>query len=440
MKALGGEEAKFPNDAFIILPFDETESLMPQHTPAGDYLWTLPPKTHVLWGPFSDRKEKELNQTTVIRSKAELKKFPHNPRAQVLIGQPAQPAGYDIGGATQNIPGSSWGVFTIAATIPIALLVGLWMYKIRPGRTVEASIIGAVLVLGATVLGGTLKDSSFAHFFDLTQTQVTWAMAVYGFVAAVLPVWLLLAPRDYLSTFLKIGTIGVLVLGVIVANPKLEAPAMNQPFFSGGPVLGSTAPIFPFLFTTIMCGAISGFHSLVSSGTTSKMIRRERDARTIGYGAMLVEGLVGIVALIAAASLSPADYYAMNVDNAVQPQWHDRILAVGGGGGIEHLSDYETLAHEPLRGRTGGAVTLAVGMAHIFDSAVTRVGSGAKMRSKNCGRTGITSRSCSRRCSSSPPSTPAPASAGFYCRKSPAACIPNSAIAGGCRGRSSARD
>jgi len=192
----------------------------------------------------------------------------------------------------------------------------------------------------------------------------------------VLPVWLLLAPRDYLSTFLKIGTIGVLVVGVIVANPKLEAPALNHSFFNGGPVLGPTAHIFPFLFTTIMCGAISGFHALVSSGTTSKMLSRESHARTIGYGAMLCEGLVGVVALIAAASLGPQDFYAMNVDIAQQPAWHDRITAIGGG--IEHLGDYETLAQEPLRGRTGGAVTLAVGMAHIFDSAISNVGTGAE--------------------------------------------------------------
>ncbi|MGN6727670.1 MAG: carbon starvation CstA family protein, partial [Tepidisphaeraceae bacterium] len=163
--------------------------------------------------------------------------------------------------AVRVIPGSSWGLFTIAATIPIALFVGLWMYKIRPGRTVEASIIGGILTLGATVLGATVKDSSYAHFFNLSQTQITWAMAIYGFVAAVLPVWVLLAPRDYLSSFLKIGTIALLVFGVIIANPKLEAPAINHVFLHGGPVLGPTASIFPFLFTTIMCGAISGFHA-----------------------------------------------------------------------------------------------------------------------------------------------------------------------------------
>ena len=283
----------------------------------------------------------------------------------------ALPAGTLVG-----IPGSTWGVFTIAATIPIALFIGLWMYKIRPGHTIEASLIGGALVLGATVLGGTIKDSSYAHFFDLSQLQITWAMAIYGFVAAVLPVWVLLAPRDYLSSFLKIGTIALLVFGVLIANPLLQAPAINHIFLHGGPVLGPTASIFPFLFTTIMCGAISGFHALVASGTTSKMLSRERDARTIGYGAMLVEGLVGVVALIAAASIGPRDYYAMNTDLAIAPQWQDKILQVGGAGGPEHITDYESLAQEPLRGRTGGAVTLAVGMAHIFDSAAAKTSAG----------------------------------------------------------------
>ncbi len=284
----------------------------------------------------------------------------------------------DLAGTTTRIPGSSWGVFTIACTIPIALLVGLWMYKIRPGRTVEASIIGGVLTLGATFLGGYVKDSGFGHWFDLTQLQVTWAMAIYGFVAAVLPVWVLLAPRDYLSSFLKIGTIGLLVFGVLIANPKLQAPAVNNLFLGGGPVLGKTATLFPFLFTTIMCGAISGFHALVSSGTTSKMLMRETQARTIGYGAMLIEGLVGVVALIAAASLGPMDYYAMNTDLEKVPLWQDKILQVGGAGGAEHIGEYEQLAQEPLRGRTGGAVTLAVGIAHIFDRAAASVSTSAE--------------------------------------------------------------
>ena len=199
-------------------------------------------------------------------------------------------------------------------------------------------------------------------------------MAIYGFVASVLPVWVLLVPRDYLSSFLKIGTIALLVVGVLVANPTLHAPPINHTFLGGGPVVGTGNPklpgsIFPFLFITIMCGAISGFHALVSSGTTPKMVSKESDARTIGYGAMLIEGLVGVVAMIAAASLPVRDYYAMNTDLAKVPAYNDRILAVAGAGGVEHVGDYERLTQESLRGRTGGAVTLAVGMAHIFDEA-----------------------------------------------------------------------
>ena len=371
VKALGGEESKFAAGAKLVCPpeypsfiYDEfgTDIL----TDAG------PKKQHIYRFPAQTIIVSSADQSLTAQQPFDVK-----PKLGDTLTLNRETRTYTVpAGAVQLIPGSSWGVFTIAATIPIALLVGLWMYKIRPGRTVEASIIGAVLTLGAVFVGGTLKDSSFAHYFDLTQPQITWAMAIYGFIAAVLPVWLLLAPRDYLSTFLKIGTIGVLVVGVIVANPKLEAPALNHSFFGGGPVLGKDSAIFPFLFTTIMCGAISGFHALVSSGTTSKMLSRESHARTIGYGAMLCEGLVGVVALIAAASLGPQDFYAMNVDIAQQPAWHDRITAIGGG--IEHLGDYETLAQEPLRGRTGGAVTLAVGMAHIFDSAISNVGTGAE--------------------------------------------------------------
>lgn len=352
VKALGGETVKVP--AFMFQFEDRIPDRQADGTyliPAGTIAVATGGKESVIESPF------DLRATELPIADAS----PNLP----LSGKRA----FLTADAVRIIPGSSWGVFTIACTIPIALLVGLWMYKIRPGKTVEASIIGGLLTLVATFLGGMVKDSSFAHWFDLSQLQVTWAMAIYGFVAAVLPVWVLLAPRDYLSSFLKIGTIGLLVVGVVIANPKLQAPAINHTFLDGGPVLGATAGLFPFLFTTIMCGAISGFHALVSSGTTSKMLMREGQARTIGYGAMLIEGLVGVVALIAAASLGPADYYAMNTDLAVAPQWQDKILQVGGGGGMEHINQYEALAEEPLRGRTGGAVTLAVGIAHIFDTA-----------------------------------------------------------------------
>jgi carbon starvation protein len=274
--------------------------------------------------------------------------------------------------SSQIISGSSWGVFTIACTIPIALLVGLYMYRFRKGKTVEASIIGAGLTIAATIAGGWISRSPFAWLFNLQAHQVIWAMAIYGFVASVLPVWLLLAPRDYLSSFLKIGTVVLLVIGTIVANPRLQAPAINHAFLSAGPTVAG--PLFPFLFITIMCGAISGFHALVSSGTTPKMLSRESDARMIGYGAMLIEGLVAVVATLAAASLDPADYYAMNTDRAAVPVWHDKFVAIGAS--IDHLNVYDQQTQENLRGRTGGAVTLAVGMSHIFSQATGRAGSG----------------------------------------------------------------
>jgi carbon starvation protein len=267
------------------------------------------------------------------------------------------------------VPGSSWGTFTIAATIPIALFVGFYMYRLRRGQVLEASILGGVLTLAATFFGGWIATHSIGSYFNLTASQVTWSMAVYGFIAAVLPVWVLLVPRDYLSSFLKIGTIVLLVAGVLVANPKLQAPAVNHLFLSGGPTV--PGKIFPFLFITIMCGAISGFHALVSSGTTPKMIKRESDARTIGYGAMLIEGLVGVVAMIAAATLPVGDWAAMNTDLAAVPKWHDQFAQIGAD--VDHLNVYEDRTQEALRGRVGGAVTLAVGMAHIFDVATARV-------------------------------------------------------------------
>jgi carbon starvation protein len=289
------------------------------------------------------------------------------------------------GGAVRVIPGSPWGTFTIACTIPIALFVGLYMYRIRSGRVVEASIIGGVLTLAATVFGGWVAEHQIGQWFNLSAKQVVWAMAIYGFVASVLPVWLLLTPRDYLSSFLKIGTILLLVIGTIVANPKMQAPMFNSVFAGGGPVVGSGSAsvpgrIFPFLFITIMCGAISGFHSLVSSGTTPKMIRKESDARMIGYGAMLVEGLVGVVAMIAAATLAPGDYYAMNMDLARAPAFHEKLTRIGAD--IDHLNVYDDYTKESLRGRTGGAVTLAVGMANIFQHAAGRFADsgGATMR------------------------------------------------------------
>ncbi len=280
------------------------------------------------------------------------------------------------------VAGSSWGTFTIAMTIPIALFIGYYM-RLRKGRVVEASIIGGILVLAAVWLGASVDvDGSvlnvFQQYFDLPEKGISASMAVYGFFASILPVSILLLPRDYLSSFLKIGTVGLLVLGVILAGPRLQAPAINTAFLSGGPIVPGS--IFPFVFITIMCGAISGFHALVSSGTTPKMINKETDARMIGYGAMLMEGLVGIVALIAACSLPSGHYYAMNTDPAKMPKYQQVIgelaksdLPGPGEKEVAPLSAVETTVGETLRGRTGGGATLAVGMAKIFDDAARKI-------------------------------------------------------------------
>jgi carbon starvation protein len=251
---------------------------------------------------------------------------------------------------------SAWGVFTIAATIPIALGMGAYLYLWRKGRVGEATAIGVVALVAAVIFGRDVAASEWGHaLFSLSRGQITLAIAVYGFLASVLPVWLLLCPRDYLSAFLKLGTIAALVLGVLYVNPELKAPAVSQFAGGGGPIV--PGKLFPFMFITIACGAISGFHSLVASGTTPKMLDRESHARPIGYGCMLLEGLVGLVALIAAASLEPGDYYAINV--AAQKY-------AGLGMSMVNLHELEAQIGEAVAGRPGGAVSLAVGMAQIF--------------------------------------------------------------------------
>jgi carbon starvation protein len=289
-------------------------------------------------------------------------------------------------GCQQVVPGSSWGTFTIACTIPIALFVGLYMYKIRKGQVAEASLIGAAAVLAATVAGNWIPGSPLAPYFSLTKNQTVLALCGYGFVASVLPVWMLLCPRDYLSSFLKIGTIALLIVGVFVANPVLHAPPINEEFKDGGPTF-PWGGIFPFVFICIMCGAVSGFHALVSSGTTPKMIDKESQVRVIGYGAMLIEGVVGIVALIAAASLPVKSYFDINIPLSQVAKYQgpvDKLTReLAGVHGLEHLpventrdlAEWETLVGgESLRGRTGGAVTLAVGMADVLTTAMGRVG------------------------------------------------------------------
>ena len=226
----------------------------------------------------------------------------------------------------QLVKGSSWGTFTIAATIPIALFVGLYMYRLRKGRIMEASLIGAAAVLAATVAGAWIPGSPLEGLFSLTKGQTVLAITVYGFVASVLPVWMLLCPRDYLSSFLKIGAIVLLIAAVFVANPVLPSPMLNPVFQNGGPTF--PGGLFPFVFICIMCGSISGFHALVSSGTTPKMIDKERQVRPIGYGAMLMEGVVGIVALLAAASLPPRLYYDINVGLDKTDKWSSAVAQV----------------------------------------------------------------------------------------------------------------
>jgi carbon starvation protein len=213
---------------------------------------------------------------------------------------------------------SAWGMFTVSLSIPIALMMGGHIYGVRKGSVRgirEASIFGVILLLFALIGGKYLADSSYADWFRLSRTNITLAIAAYGFVASVLPVWLLLCPRDYLSSYLKLGTIGLLVVGVVIVNPPIQMPAVTEYIHGGGPII--KGPLFPFVFITIACGAISGFHALVSSGTTPKMVNRERDCRPIAYGAMLLEGLVGITALIAACVMPPEDYVAINSDPKV---------------------------------------------------------------------------------------------------------------------------
>jgi carbon starvation protein len=249
---------------------------------------------------------------------------------------------------------SAWGTFTIGATIPIALFMGLWMYKFRVGKIGEATALGVALLLFCVVSGKWVAESSYASWFLLSEHSLTLAIMAYGFIASVLPVWMLLCPRDYLSSYMKIGTIIALIVGIVIVNPELKAPALSQ-FTDGGPVV--PGKLFPFVFITIACGAISGFHGLVASGTTPKMIAKESDARMIGYGAMLMEGIVAVVALIAACSLAPGDYFAINTAP-------DKFAALGMT--TESLTELSEQIGERLAGRAGGAVSLAVGMSQIF--------------------------------------------------------------------------
>jgi carbon starvation protein len=265
----------------------------------------------------------------------------------------------DVRDAQGNVVGhgSSWGTFSILCSVPIALAMGLYIYKIaphRPRRITEATVVGVALLVGAVLLGKHVTG------LDFSARQVTAGMAVYGFIASVLPVWLLLCPRDYLSSFMKIGTIVLLVLAIMWVNPKLHMPALTGPEYTNAIFYGK---VFPFVFITIACGAISGFHGLVGSGTTPKMISDERHCRTIGYGAMLIEGLVGIVALIAACALHQSDYFAINMPVDRFTAFAEKIQMDPG-----MLGELSRQVGEQVQGRVGGGVTLAVGMAQIFSA------------------------------------------------------------------------
>lgn len=259
---------------------------------------------------------------------------------------------------------SSWGTFTIASTIPIALVMGVWMFKIRKGKIAEATIFGVILLSAAVIFGRYIPGSSIAGWFTFDHKTLTILIASYGFLASVLPVWLLLSPRDYLSSIMKVTVIGLLAIGIIVVAPELKMPGFTKFVHGGGPIIPGS--LFPYLFITIACGAISGFHALVSSGTTPKMIMKESQVKFIAAGSMLTEGVVSILALIAACSLLPLDYFQINVPaekfQALLPQLHAMGFTESN---IQQLS---AEVGEKIVGRTGGAVSLGVGMAYIFSS------------------------------------------------------------------------
>jgi carbon starvation protein len=379
VKALGGDEVQLGEKTQVTLPDGQVPQLEPDKGSPARAVYRFPEGCTVRYaaaGAVTERAES----------------FHIEVPGDTSLGQDDSRTIILPAGTRELVPGSSWGTFTIACTIPIGLFMGLWMYRIRKGRIAEATFLGVVAVLAAVIVGNWVPGSPFERYFLLTKDQTILVLTTYGFVASVLPVWLLLCPRDYLSSFLKIGTVALIVLGVFVANPKLPCPAVNHTFLRGGPTF--KGDLFPFLFICIMCGSVSGFHSLVSSGTTPKMIDRESHVRPIGYGAMLMEGLVGIVALITAASLPQDLYYDINTSLPEVPHFQRKLDELYSSLGIReskdplHQANVDTAQHLPvdlasvermvggeaLRGRTGGAATLAVGMAFIFSDAMSWTG------------------------------------------------------------------
>jgi len=248
-----------------------------------------------------------------------------------------------------------WGVFTIAATIPIAMAVGIYMFKIKPGAILSGSIIGVIAVCAAVFLGAPVAESSFASWFTYDKKALSIMLPLYGFCAAALPVWLLLAPRDYLSTYMKIGVVVALGIGLFFVNPMVQMPFTTKFIDGGGPII--PGPWWPYVFITIACGAISGFHALIGSGTTPKLIEKETQIPMVGYGAMLTEGFVALMALLAAVTLIPNDYFAINTSAAVFAKLNMPVV---------DLPELNKLVGLDVSHRPGGAISLAVGMAHIF--------------------------------------------------------------------------
>ncbi|WP_174715399.1 carbon starvation CstA family protein [Chryseobacterium arthrosphaerae] len=256
---------------------------------------------------------------------------------------------------------ASWSLFTVVITMPIAVIMGLIM-RYKKNSVLFASILGGILLIAGIIGGhGLMQNATMNNLFSWDIKTISVAIPLYGFLASVLPVWLLLVPRDYLSTYLKIGTIIMLAVGVIVIHPTVQMPALTAFINGGGPVIGG--PVLPFIFIVIACGAISGFHAVIATGTTPKMLNREREILFVGYGAMLVEGFVALMALIAACTLMPGDYFAINTPK----ESYDAFLAAHPSLHGVDIDYYSQKIGIDLHGRTGGAVSLAVGMAHIFN-------------------------------------------------------------------------